>query len=129
MRRFAAMAEWPISYVGSGGLVLSLPFRRASDGVQTSVFLQGLRAGNEGGRESKIKADPPKGRHVIVCTSFFVEIAKIVRDWREILWRRTPRNALEILQVVWRQCFLPGCNRLGFTIARDLASSSLGGSI
>lgn len=64
---------------------------------------------SEEGREGKIKADPPKGRYVLVCTSFFREIPPKVRDWWESLGRAVTRQTPDNCHIVWRLSLTPRC--------------------
>jgi hypothetical protein len=90
------MADRPQDTIGGGGLILSLSIYhhvlRAVIWGRNDGGERGFWRISEEGREGKIKADPPKGRYVFVCTSFFVEALPKVRDRREILWRLVPRQ-------------------------------------
>jgi hypothetical protein len=123
------MVEWPYILLGGGGLILSLSILDL--GLAAHV---GERHETEFGRfwrnfgersEGKIKADPPKGRYVLVCTSFFVETPSKVRDWWEISRRLVPRRVPVNGGLLWRPRLISVCNQTRVSTARAVLPLSL----
>jgi hypothetical protein len=110
------MADRPQDDIGGGGLILSLsiyqPFLRAVIWSGNDGDERGFWRNFEEGSDGKIEADPPKGRYVFVCTSFFVEALPKVRDWREIFWRLVPRQVRGNCYLLWRSHLRLGRSRL-----------------
>jgi hypothetical protein len=77
---------------------------------------------SEEGREGKIKADPPKGRYVLVCTSFSMEIPSKVRGWWEISRRLVPVQVPVNGGLLWRPCLVSGRRWIQVPMARAVSS-------
>jgi hypothetical protein len=116
MRRLTAMADRPQDIIGGGELTLSLSIldlglgARLGEGCETEYGGFSSNFGKK--REGKIEADPPKGRYVFVCTSFFVEALPKVRDWWEAAWRPAPRQVRGNCDLLWRSHLRLGRSRL-----------------
>lgn len=80
------------------------------------------RTVTEEGREGKIKADPPKGRYVLVCTSFFRETPPKVRDWWEISRRLVPMQVPVNGGLLWRPRLVSGRRWIQVPMARSVSS-------
>jgi hypothetical protein len=115
------MVEWPHILFGGGGLILSLSILdlglEAHLGERCETEFGRFWRNFEEGSDSKIEADPPKGRYVFVCTSFFVEARPKVRGWQEILWRANPRQAPGNCKLFWRLRPITGHSRSSASMA------------
>jgi hypothetical protein len=124
------MADRPQDTIGGGGLILSLSIYqyvlRAVIWGRNDGGERGFWRISEEGSEGKIEADPPKGRYVLVCTSFFIETQQKIRGWQESLWRLAPRYPFEICPLAWRPCVICDCNRSKASVSQQLQAIRIG---
>ena len=120
------MADRPPYHIKGDGLILSLSVFQAAWLAVTGGRNDGDEIGfwgiSEEGREGKIKADPPKGRYVLVCTSFFREIPPKVRDWWEISRRLASMQVPVNGGLLWRPRLVSGRRWIQVPMARAVSS-------